>query len=450
MPLQKSYGKSLYILNPAVRTLVAFLLCVLLAGPPVWPQPQEPPAIEGYVTRVTSNADFDVNGFRVLCGSETLLGPGPRHGQTIFEVRGCPKDLPYVGEPMQISGRKDKRKRLIVASRIEVQPASSEEIAGSAVIDAPPVLNSLAQPEPGLLVRADGYSILISKQAEIQWTAPLNALAGVRPGDWIKYKGKMNAQGVVVASFADLAPNVVSKGEHKFREKYDYDPSAGFPSSSPEHLSEWYGNTDLKKIPVFVQSPMQARVTAVGNKLIPPFQRALPQNDPAKLHFHFQLVDEPWRGCMVLPGGVIFVPVAVVERTQNDSQLAAILAAAVADVLEKQEYRTSRFGLATAIQAGADIAAAYAPGGLGWYGAGFATSKIASKDINARLADQRGRVAFCLTHDAGYDIDQAPLAWWLLSSKKNEPIEKVGMPKYSEYLYQVLGKSWHNPAASLP
>lgn len=422
---------------------------MVLAASSLWPQDQQSPAMDGYVTRVAATSDFDVNGFRVLCGSQTLLGPVPRTGQVV-QVRGCPHNLPFVGQPMEVSGEKDRKKRTITAARIVALPLSDDEISGSAVIDAVPVLQS-ANPQPSaLLVRADGYQILISKETRIEWTPPLGALNQVKAGDWMKYKGKIDANGVLVAGSVKLSPGAVSKAEHRFREKYEFDPSAGFPSPAPKPLNEWYGNTDLATIPIVVHSPLQQRIKAIGDKLIPAYERDLPGNDPARLNFHFQLVDEPWRGCLVLPSGVIFVPVAAVERMQNDSQIAAVLAAALADVLERQQYRTSRFGAPSAIQAGANFAAAYLPQGGEIWGAGLVASKIVQKDINTRLADQRGRVSLTLMHDAGYDIDQAPLAWWLLDSKKPRPIEKTVLPKYSAYLYQVLGEVWHTRSETIP
>jgi hypothetical protein len=435
----------LYILDRAVKFPADLLLCLVLGGSFLLAQENASPTEEGYVTRVKSSADFDVNGFRVVCGSETLLGHVPGSG-TFVEVRGCPKDLPFVGEPMKVSGKRNKKLKIIEAAQIEIEPIAGVEISGSAVIDSTPVAASSNQHKGELLVRADGYQILISSETHVEWTTATGSLAAIHAGDWIKYRGKMDAQGIVMASSVTVEPDVVSKREQKFRGDYDFDPSSGFPSPKPDRLKEWYGNTDLSHIPIFLRSPMQARIDEIGNKLIPAYQRALAESDPAKLHFHFQLVDEPWRGCMVLPGGVIFVPVEAVERMQNDSQTAALLAAAVADVLERQEYRSSRFGVPGGIEVGAGIADAYFPG-MGLYGAGFAAAKIAERDINARLANQRGRVSLSLMHDAGYDIDQAPLAWWLLSTKKREPLDKTGLPKYSEYLYSVLGEVWHNPSA---
>jgi hypothetical protein len=82
---------------------------------------------------------------------------------------------------------------------------------------------------------------------------------------------------------------------------------------------------------------MQPRVDRIGNSLIPDFQRSLPDTDPRKIHFRFQLVDgKKWKDALSLASGVILVPRQIVERLPEDPQLAAVLADNIAEVIEKQ------------------------------------------------------------------------------------------------------------------
>ena len=103
---------------------------------------------------------------------------------------------------------------------------------------------------------------------------------------------------------------------------------------------------DPKEYPPFKNDAMQARVEEIGNSLVPDYQRALPGSDPAKIHFRFQVVDNKhFCGLLAaceayaMPGGIIQVPHQISERMQNDSQLAAALADAIACILERQVYR---------------------------------------------------------------------------------------------------------------
>jgi hypothetical protein len=58
--------------------------------------------------------------------------------------------------------------------------------------------------------------------------------------------------------------------------------------------------------------------------------------------------------------------------------------------------------------------------------------------------DQNARVALWLMHRAGYDIYQAPLAFWLIASKKPEPIANIPIPLQTEDFYKELGLLWRN------
>jgi hypothetical protein len=132
-----------------------------------------------------------------------------------------------------------------------------------------------------------------------------------------------------------------------------------------------------------------------------------------------------------------------VDRLQNDSQIAAVLADGIARALERQQYLTS-----TKIKAAyaSMIASAFVPNG----GVGVATGGMVASDIETREMQQRGRISLVLLHDAGYDIDQAPIAWWLLDPAKAKPLTEIDLPDKAEYLYSVLGEIWHNSATKAP
>jgi len=129
---------------------------------------------------------------------------------------------------------------------------------------------------------------------------------------------------------------------------------------------------------------------------------------------------------------------------QNDSQLAAILADAIACALEKQTYRMRNAD--AAITAGnvaswaSFVPVIGLPIALASTGTGTTQLFIILKEEH-----QSGRVSLGLLKDAGYDIDQAPVAWWLLASKKPLPLTKIPVPDRSIYLYRTLGEVWHNP-----
>jgi len=120
----------------------------------------------------------------------------------------------------------------------------------------------------------------------------------------------------------------------------------------------------------------------------------------------------------------------------------------MAIVLEKQAYRLnppttaiSAFNTATA------LGGIFVPG-LGL--AGLATMP-ASKSIQTDLLEQSGRVSLSLLHDAGYDLQQAPLAWWLVAAKPSKGLAQTNIPPRALNLYRALGLIWKNsPEAAAP
>ncbi|MGH9590137.1 MAG: hypothetical protein ACRD25_07060 [Terracidiphilus sp.] len=406
-----------------------------------------PDSVAGFVTRAASSSDFDVSGIRIRCGNRTttsIVKAGIGLG-----TPGCPQNAPYVGESATIKGAFSKRDGSFSASEIDIsqESQSAGKVSGSALISKVSPSPSANPAKGGLLVRADGYRILIPSKATIVWGSPLHSFADVKADDWIDYKGERRADGIVMAEELRLLPLAVGKGEEKYRAKRDFDPSKVPASAKQSAASMDFLGVNPKRFPPYHDPQMQARVNEIGSKLIPAWQKALPDSDPAKVHFRFQLISTTkFRDALALSSGVILVPKQVVARMQNDAQLAAVLADNIASVLERQSYR--HLPAARRMTAGeyATDAAAWLVPGLGlaapalFYGTG--------KAMLTKAEDQRGRVALGLIYDAGYDIDQAPMAWWLLAPKKPKSVSKIPLPHRAAYLYGILGECWNSPQAA--
>jgi hypothetical protein len=388
------------------------------------------PKIDGCVTRAASATDFDANGFRVLATTKTKFSVGDiQQSQTI---QGVPD--PYLGAHILIFGKLYQRKQTIRARRVVFVPPPLE-VRGSAVIEALPAPRSGVA--DGRLVRADGYLILVTPHTKMTFVPPLSSVADLSPNRWIDYKGERREDGIVVASSAALAPNNAAARHEQARERADYDPEAVAPDAKQNAVGKTFLGVDPKKIPPYRDDAMQARITRIGNSLVPQYQKGLPDNDPAKLRFRFQLVDEPkWRDAMIWPSGVILVPKQVVERMEDDSQLAAVLADSIAALLEDQYYRLQSL----ARKAGAAQIASLAIPVAGSVGM-FAASKAYAEAVQ-HAEDQSARVSLGLMSDAGYNRDEAPKAWWRLSTKEPKPLADVQLPERVQSLYEALGTTW--------
>jgi hypothetical protein len=417
-------------LAPALSIILAQQLlcpCVGLAQAPTFP-----PAVEGYVTSVSSATDFSVEGFRVVCVAKTKFVRGTDVGSTNLPWN----DGPYIGQALSVFGRKIGKTHAIEAREIRVGVESYIGKDGSGVIDR--VFLPSGGHTDQLVVRADGYPILISAKTAIRFIPPLKTLSDITTNHWLTYKGELQPEGFVVASSATFAPNTVGGSEQKLRTKNEYDPARVDPKNKQGAFSKAFLGIDGKRLPPYKDPEMQARVERIGASLVPEYQRKLAKTDPSKIDFRFQLVKaKMFNSALAAPSGIILVPIHIAARMQNDAQLAAILADSMASIVEKREYL--------------DAPAVHTLQVIGWASLpGIAIGSIGDAVITREEQEQSGRVSLGFLSDAGYDIYQAPLAWWCLASKKPKSVTEISIPTRARYLYQILGSVWKDGKMTFP
>ena len=400
-------------------------------------QDEPSPTLKGYVTSGNTIQALEVNGFHVLTTAKTLIDIRSRSGIT---RSGVEDTQPFLGEPVELYGKEDRKTHTLRAYRITFSQIEPREVDGSGIVDA--VLQPAAAEAAGSrMVRADGYLVLIGPKVAVSFDAPASSARVLTTNLWASFRGTQRADGIVVADRIKVRPNVISGREDRMLTKADYDPEEVKKDTMQGTVSKVFKGIDPKQIPPYEDAGMQQRVRAIGERLIPRYQRDLPESDETKLSFEFQVVDfTKWKhDAHTLPNGIILVPKQVVERLQNDSQLAAVLADNIACALEKQTYRAypGEVGRSATDVAGS-VAGIFVPGLSLLTGAG--TSVAAARAL--RLAEeQSGRVGLYLMKDAGFEPEQAPLAWWLLASGKPKDLASIGMPQRAAYLYEMLGRS---------
>ena len=417
------------------RALVLSLLSCAATFPCLG-QPSSTPLFVGMITHVSSASEFDVNGLHLH-----VAEPGMIVTRAKFGLDPKPSFVePYLGGTAEVYGRLDKSSKTIEVSRVAIEPQMLGTVTGSGVIDA---VVQAARPGEPLIVRADGYPILIGNGTKIHFKRPLNASTPISANLWIAFHGRQRADGVVVAEAAVLNANTISDGQSRLLDRVAYDPEAVAPGAHQGGLSKRILGYDPRLEPPDPDQAMQKRVRTIGESLVPRYQRELPDTDDTKIDFRFEVIDEPWLTAVALPSGVILVPRVLVERLKDDSQLAAVLALNIAVTLEKQNLHVS---LPKKVQIPADAAATAAFAGLAGTSIELASGSRAgiSSEPDPEKRKQNERVSLCLLHDAGYDIQQAPVAWWLLASKEPKEMTAIKMPERSAYLYRILGTTWAN------
>ncbi len=395
------------------------------------------PLFDGFVTAVTPQG-IDVNGAHLRFTPDSLI---QRHGEHTAELTHA---LPavYLGQPAKVYGKYDKRAETVTVQQLTLTPPSPAQVSGIGIIDTVSGSGSTSS-----LVRADGRLLSIAPSARLVFVPPLTPATPFRTNLWIRYRGEQQVDGTVVVRDAEIRDNVVVASEDKLRKRNEYDPAAVAPDSHQSATSKFFRGLELDKIPPWPDKAMQERVERVGQKLIPAYQRALPENDPTKIHFRFQVIDEKhFKDAVTLPNGIIVVSHQVIDRLENDTQVATVLADNIATAIEKQTLR--------AIPAERKLSAAGIAGSAGGLlvpGLGIATG-VADYKVATHLIlmqeQQSGRVSLDYLNDAGFDVTLAPRTWWLLGTRPSHPLAEASLPPRAANLFAELGRSWRGLASS--
>ncbi|MGA8530487.1 MAG: hypothetical protein WB622_12290, partial [Acidobacteriaceae bacterium] len=142
------------------------------------------------------------------------------------------------------------------------------------------------------------------------------------------------------------------------------------------------------------------------------------------------------------------VPHQAVDRMQNDSQLAALLADSIAVEMEAQDARMLQGIRPTRKHATKELAIdageVMAIGGTET----LAANMLVEHHRFAKEQRQSARVSLSLMHDAGYDVAQAPIAWWRISEGTEKSLAETSLPRQSVNLYRDLSTTWSTTAIS--
>jgi hypothetical protein len=400
--------------------------------------------VSGFVNRVASAQDFSVDGATIVVTPATVYFTRDGKGK----LTPAPATTPFLGEFASVYGRSKEHRGTLLAKKIVFYAPMDEPVNGTAIID-----RVLANDKERRIIRADGRMIEVSaadfnanSRAKPGEGAPADISSDLRTNVWIEYQGTQRPDGTVALSSAEFFDNAVDSGEAKLLARKDTASGVG-SHLEKQPAGELFSIGEGKSVPAYHDAAEQARIERIGMSLVPEYQKSLPASDPTKINFRFQLVDgKHWVDAMTLPSGTILVPRDIVERLPGDSQLAAVLADHIAGAIEKEAYRQRaiRRKLTGLEMAGAAANAAL-PFSLATGLAGSVVSMTAGgarNGVQAQAEEQSGRVSLGLMHDAGYDITQAPEAWWTLSTKPGNPPHQHPAPDRANNLYYALGTTW--------
>ena len=383
------------------------------------------PVLTGFITEMETPSSFRVDGTTVLCSPTVTVGTGT----------GCASL--HLGQTVKVYGKRDHHSGSVAATGIVPVAPARHKLEGVAIVDAVAPAGESAE----WSFRADGYRMLMTPAT----ARPTSAKAAQHgPADpqtnlWVHYAGTQDARGVLVLTLVEFTPNTVGETERKLRERLEFNPAANTDAHAQGGLSKTLLGVDVTRSPIHEDAAMQARVSALGKRLIPAYQKQLPDTDPTKILFRFQVVDQPrFRDAITMPNGIILVPYQVVEQLQDDAELAALLADNLAYALEKEDFRTLR----KAQVFSAMEVAGWAAGSVGPAVAGGSLNST----VQRHAEEQSARVSLSLLADAGFPVGAAALTRWRLDLPPGKPLEAMRPSPRAVYLYQMIDSTWSPPA----
>ena len=379
--------------------------------------------IKGYVTNVISPTQFEIEDYRIT------------HDQTFAfefdndapELRLKPEDI-RVGVELEIKGTLDDAGNLRATS-IRVDLEQFKKAKHTAVIMYPPV--GIAHDVAGWSGRfvADGQRIEVSPTTKVLFRLtsrekklakaaahasedndatfePLQSLNQVAAGMLMSYEGTRELDGTIAADRVEFSHNDLEKGEQKLWAQLQPTVKPLSGTKPPELKIKGVG-----KFKVLPDEDVQTYVTQLVQRLDPPYQRQLADDDPTKLHFRVFVVDVKEANAFALANGVIVVNAGLFGVLDNEAQLAAVVGHEMAHATQEHTWREMQFHKNTRLALG--IAAAFAAAYGKYSVADLLTLTLAAiqSGYSRSLENQADRVGLEYMVSAGYDPRQAPQVW---------------------------------------
>lgn len=251
----------------------------------------------------------------------------------------------------------------------------------------------------------------------------------LQAGTWVTYKALRAADGSITATRLRFWPNQVGPKERA------YLTSFAVTVDRPNYTNNIAGTIrypNKKPIKILPNRAAQDWVSALGMDMVPQYQKELRDTGSTKIRFRFYIVEpfinlgtnffvdtdgvRPYfrflhrvvynspkpktvvADVVAMPDGIILIPDSTLTRLQNRAQLAALLSFAIASVLQKQAYLAWPLITAPHIKFVNGIPESGSADGVG----AFWTMQN----------EQVLRVGLHQMREAGYDIREAPYAWW--------------------------------------
>jgi len=390
--------------------------------------------LSGYVHSVHDRS-FELNGVQVNCEPGTVIEPpaGAESGKIPPSCKWI-----RVGDHVLVSGELTSASSVLKAKRIVIDPITIEsKVRNLALIESAPQLVKSGNGWSGELY-VDGRTLQITPATKLsfdepstntgsgQQISPLQSVEQVGPNVYVAYEAVPSYEGKLEATQLIFSVNDTTAAELDFRKRED--PQVQLP----DYVSKVPGIVEIgSKDKYFIRpdKAMQERVKQVGLRLIPEFQREMPESNPGKLHFQFWVIDSKNSFTMSSSNGLVMIPESLVSRFKNDAQLAAALSFSIAQIVQEQEFRYRDRRELQRILGWTSIAGSFLSPAASL--AGLVNSGTLARFLRLQN-EQAVRVGMDYMRRAGFDIRETGPAW---AATRNKPIDagdaQVALGRYA-------------------
>jgi len=384
--------------------------------------------LDGYVTHIEAPASFRLNQRPVVVTSSTTFVPDINTGNEISFSLG----MISAGKRITVRGVEDKQTHIVTAKKIEVIDGGSQaHRAGHALEDRAPALAKDGNGWRGT-VYADGFEIVVDPKTATQLAQGMTDPNAFRPDMRVAYEAERQNDSSLRAKSLIFTIDGNVADEEQFRASDD------FKIELPDYEKNVPGKVHffLQSYRILPDRQLQEAINAFGQKLVPAWQRALLDTDPAKIHFRFLVIEKSkaLNRTISNDAGTVLIPSQIITKLQNEAQLASLLSADIAGAIESDTYR-SRSHKHT--QEAIDVALIPVPLGVG-------AGQIVNDGAFAAgywipLVEHECRVGLRYVVSAGYDPREAPIALKRIAAKHPDETDGKPLPSLGNYVDAELG-----------
>ena len=177
------------------------------------------------------------------------------------------------------------------------------------------------------LLRAGGRRVRLDGDSKVVFgkTLEIGSLEDVRAGMMLTYQASAEDDGGTIdVESVEFQRNETSGGEQNYRK------SLKVKVTEPDferHRAGGvrYGSSGGGYYRILANAEAQEYISELGWKLVPQFQKDLPDDDPTKIPFKFYIVKELSLGAVALPTGIVVVYSDLFATLDNEAQLASVV-----------------------------------------------------------------------------------------------------------------------------